>query len=685
MAFELWLETRSVNPFAGGKHFGSVGAYDLISGVAHYSVDPSETKEVVDIGKVPTNADGKVEFTADVHILKPRNLANWNRRIFYDVINRGNVWNCLYFNDAFPEIAESGEFSSYGNNPNTERHAGNGFLMRQGYAVVWSGWDGVILPVDDRVTLTVPHATEGNQPLTGVVRTELSANAAGVHSLPLSGNVYSCSYEPVINPEIEPVLTFRENETDPRMTIPNDRWSFQFPGSHEIDGRKVDPVPLTSLFVEDGFNPGWLYELIYEAKDPPVLGLGFVAVRNLIDYLKYWEKDSRGNENPLYEGSVRTEYAYTWGLSQGGRFLRDFVYLGFNENEQEEKIFDGVWVDGSGSGRMFFNHRFGQPGRRNKQHEEHLFPVDIFPLSYSPTNSPKDNRTDSICLRPKTDPLIFHTNSSTDYWQRRASLVHTSPKGEDLVDPENVRFYLFASAQHFIPPGGIITEGVWQHHPNLMVVTSIMRALLVALDEWVSGVADPPKSQVPMVAEQTLTSPSEVSSRFPSGNFARCPDFNNRLHEIDCGPEFQNGIVTNNPPIVDKNIEYAVLVPNVDVDGHDLAGIKSPEIQNPVGTHVGWNWRKEGFVPTALAGTMGSFLPFSRTKADRIDAQDPRLSIEERYKDHETYVQQIASSAQSLEAQRFLLREDVERYVLAAKKRNPLDQDVELGPFILPW
>ena len=311
--------------------------------------------------------------------------------------------------------------------------------------------------------------------------------------------------------------------------------------------------------------------------------------------------------------------------------------------------------------------------------------MDIFPLSYSPTNSPKDNHTDSICLRPKTDPLIFHTNSSTDYWQRRASLVHTSPKGEDLVDPENVRFYLFASAQHFIPPGGIITEGVWQHQPNLMVVTSIMRALLVALDEWVSGVADPPKSQVPMVAEQTLTSPSEVSSRFPSGNFARCPDFNNRLHEIDCGPEFQNGIVTNNPPIVDKNIEYAVLVPNVDVDGHDLAGIKSPEIQNPVGTHVGWNWRKEGFVPTALAGTMGSFLPFSRTKADRIDAQDPRLSIEERYKDHETYVQQIASSAQSLEAQRFLLREDVERYVLAAKKRNPLDQDVELGPFILPW
>ena len=463
-------------PFADGQTFGDVGAYELLSGRVDFAVDPAapEFSAVVDLEHAPRNPDGLVEYSADVYMLKPLDLERGNGRIFYDVNNRGNLRCLQFFNDAVHDNA-----------PSAPEHAGNGFLMRRGYTVVWSGWQGDISPGAGRLTMRLPVASLDGEPITGAVRTEFMVEERGVTAIPLSGNHYTDSYEAASTDTSACAFTVREYERDQRVSIPADRWSFASVG---VDG-EATPSPFW-CHLPEGFRPGWLYELIYEAKEPRVLGLGFTGVRDLLAFLRRDAVDSNDTPNPLRENGAGIERVYGWGRSQSGRFLREFVYRGFNADASGRRVFDAVSPHVSGGGRVTLNYRFAQPGRFPRGHNDRLYPSDQFPFAYPITTDALTGKIDGILKRPDTDPLVIHTQTASEYWDRRGSLVHTDSLGNDLPDHQGARVFLFAGSQHNADPLGGPREGNHRHTSNPLNTTPLLRALLDRLDDWSTSGAD---------------------------------------------------------------------------------------------------------------------------------------------------------------------------------------------------
>ena len=390
METSIRVNVSAREPFAGGVSFGDVGSYERLVGRVEFAVDPADPayRDIVDLEHAPLNSSGLVEYSSEFYILRPVEITRGNHRLVYDVNNRGNKRILQFFNDAV-----------HSNTPLGREHAGNGFLMRRGYTVVWSGWQGDILPVDGRLTMELPVATENGHEITGVVRTEFIADDEGVLSYPLSGNDYTSSYEAVSGDTGSATFTRREYERDRRIPIPAGDWEFAMP---DREGR---PVPSTShCYLPAGFKSGWIYELIYTAKNPSVSGLGFAGVRDLISFLHHSDVDDDGTDNPLRQNDAAIEKAYAWGRSQSGRFLREFVYRGFNRDPQGRRVFDAISPHISGAGRVFLNYRFAQPGRYPRKHADHLFPSDQFPFAYPVTTDPLTGKTDGILKRPETDP-----------------------------------------------------------------------------------------------------------------------------------------------------------------------------------------------------------------------------------------------------------------------------------------
>ncbi len=646
-------------PFAGGGSFGDVGPYELLSGRVDFAVDPaaSEFSAVVDLEHAPRNTDGLVAYSADLYMLKPVDMERGNRRILYDVNNRGNLRCLQFFNDAVHDNA-----------PSAPEHAGNGFLMRRGYTVVWSGWQGDISPGADRLTMRLPVATLDGEPITGAVRTEFMADEPGVTAIPLSGNHYTDSYEAVSTDTSSCTFSVREYERDRRVPIPANQWRF---ASVNADG-EASPSPFW-CHVPEGFRPGWLYELIYEAKDPRVLGLGFTGVRDLLAFLRREAADSDGAPNPLSENGAGVERVYGWGRSQSGRFLREFVYRGFNEDASGRRVFDAVSPHVSGGGRVALNYRFGQPGRFPRGHNDRLYPSDQFPFTYPVTTDALTGKIDGILKRPETDPLVIHTQTASEYWDRRGSLVHTDSLGNDLPDHDRARVFLFAGSQHNADPLGGPREGNHRHPSNPLNTTPLLRALLDRLDDWATSGAAPPPSRVPARRDETGVPADVAGSRFPSIPGAEHPDEANRLYVMDHGPMFDKGIMDGDPPAEDTSREYAVLVSQVDADGNEVAGVRTPHVEVPVATYTGWNYRPDGSAGMAQAGTLGSYLPFAADKNERSRAGDPRPSIRERYPTRASYVRAIAAACESLVRQGLLLEEDADRYVELAMRDRVLD------------
>jgi hypothetical protein len=648
----LRLDTRA--PFAEGQPFGDVGPYERLAGRVFFAIDPEDpaNRPIVDLDHAPRNAAGLVEYSTDVLILKPLDLSRGNRRLLYDVNNRGNIRAVQFFNDAPPS-----------NTPSTAAHAGNGFLMRRGYTVVASGWQGDILPGEGRLTIQVPVARENGDAITGVVRTEFLVEEPGVTCLPLSGNDYTASYESASLDTRAATFTCREHESDPRQPIPPEAWQFA-----RLDGGG-QPVPSAwHCHLPAGFRPGWIYELIYTAKNPLVLGLGFTGVRDLIGFLRHAAADADGTANPLRQGGVGIEKAYGWGRSQSGRFLREFVYRGFNRDIQGRRVFEAIFPHVAGGGRVVLNYRFAQPGRHPRQHEDHLYPSDQFPFAYATLSDPLTGKTDGILKRPEADPLVIHTQTSSEYWQRRGSLVHTDSLGHDLPEHERVRVFLFASSQHHADPNAGPLSGAYRGLSNPLNTTPLLRALLDALDAWATHGTPPPASLVPRRAAGTLVAAAEVQGRFPKIPGATCPSQPNRLFVQEHGPDFARGLIAKEPPEEDKSKEYAVLVPQVDADGNDLAGIRTPHVEVPLATFTGWNLRLPGCAERDLASLNGSCFPLAITTAERRDKGDPRPSLQERYRSKAHYVRAIAAAAQRLVEQRLLLEEDADRYVALAMR-----------------
>ena len=656
MITRLVIQKREA--FAGGHEFPITGAYEKLIGKIHGEVDPKHrlNRIIVNIDKAPRNRRERVEYSSDLFILKPLDMARGNGKIFFDAPNRGGKRILAFLNDA-PEA----------NNPSTVEDAGNAFLMRQGYTIVWCGWQGDLLPLKNWLVLHVPAATHNGKPIFAQTRTEIVVDEKGVKSQPLSGDARVKSYSAASLDKSRATLTVREKSYGKRVPVPEAEWDFaeciQKPRS-----RKESIKPSGGhLLVHGGFRPGHIYEFVYAAKDPLVLGLGFAVTRDLMSFLRYEAKDRAGRPNPLTSpgGKSGITHAYAWGRSQSGRYLRDFVYHGFNQDEGGRKVFDAVAPHVAGGGRLFLNYEFARPVTSSQQHTNQLDP-ELFPHTYNIVKDAQTGRRDGILKRPKTDPLIFHTQTSTEYWQKRGCLAHTDGKGNDLRLPDNVRLYVIASAQHNSPFGSEPVKDNSQFPVNPLPAGYILRALMVALDQWASQGIEPPPSCYPNVRDRTLVLPEAAG--FPKLPGVRFAALHNRQLFLDYGKKILQGKITTHPPQQVRNGAYTVMVPKVDADGNDLPGIRLPAVQVPIGTYTGWNLRPRGLAEGELAGLLGSFIPFSKSKAQRLRVGDPRPAIEERYKNKQDYVQQFSRAARKLVEQRYLLIEDAERMIAEAKK-----------------
>ena len=667
MTNHIELEIRERGPFADGTKFGASGGYERIVAKAHYRVDPRAGPQsgVTDIAFAPTDVDGLVGFTGDVFILQPADPALGNGRLLFDWGNRGNKRALQYFCDA-----------PHSNDPTAPEHAGNGFLFRRGYTIVFGAWQGDLLPGDGRMLLDLPVARHPDGPITGPVRTEFITDEAGVTCLPLSGRGSTRSHPAVSADARQASLTVRPYAGAERQRIPAADWSFaRIEAGGGLDGLGGDwgIVPSDGhIHFPGGFRPGWIYELVYEARDPLVMGLGHVAVRDLVSHLRYDE----GVGNPL----GRIGYAYGYGRSQTGRAIRDFIWRGFNADAQGRRVFDGLMPHVSGAGGKWLNQRFANAVvAGGQQHEDHYSPADRFPFAYAPCTDPVSGREDAILKRPDTDPLVIHTQTSTEYWQRRGSLVHTDCGGGDLPEPGNVRIYHWAGSQHTSDPNQTAPRrAVCRQWLNIVQTSMLFRAHLDALDRWAGEGKPPPPSRHPRVSDGTLVTYGEWRARFPAIPGVAVPQGPNAMPALDFGPRTEEGVLQTEPPHVLDEEAYPVLVPTVDGDGNETCGIRVPMVDQPLGTFTGWNLRARGFGEGAMHEFSGSYIPFPETPERRSATGDPRVSLTERYGDADGYVAAIEASARRLVREGFMLEEDVPRAVArAADWCRPLS-DVDL-------
>jgi hypothetical protein len=651
------IEWHTREPFAEGKAFGDPGPYEKLVGIATFAVDPKHPRNrlIVDLDKAPRNRDGRVEFSADVFLLKPKDPARGNGALLYDVNNRGNKLALGMFNGVS------------GNDPSTLEQAGNGFLFRRGYSVLWSGWIGELLPGNHRLLLKAPIATNKDRPITGIVRYEMVSDRA-VDSLPLSRRDGHGSYPPTEKGEKEGVLTWRLRETDTRVVIPRNQWSIERLAVPAVKRGVPGTLGQIRLKVAGGFRPGYIYELLCESSGPIVQGLGFAAVRDLVSFLRY----DGTEKNPLVRKNKSSiSRTHGFGVSQSGRFLRHLVYQGFNVDVHGRKVFDGLIPHVAGGGLGFFNHRFAQPTRHNGQHEEHLYPCDGFPFTYGESADDFARDDGSLRRRGKPDgilkrtadeddrllPRIMHTQSAAEYWHRSGSLVHTDTLGTtDVILPANVRVYAFGGTQHG-PASRTAGRGIADHPLNPADYRPFLRALLEALDAWVRDGTEPPASVYPRIAEGTLVDWRQKATQFPTLPGVRYP-------EVIQQPSALDGTVE--PPRILGH--YRVLVPKSDVDGNDRGTLLPLEVRVPLATYTGWNLRRHDVgAEGMLASLAGSYLPFPRSEAQRKATGDPRVSILQRYGSFEGYQKQWERAREDLLARRYLLKEDAERL------RNQLD------------
>jgi hypothetical protein len=482
-----------------------------------------------------------------------------------------------------------------------------------------------------------------------------------------------------------PTLTVRSRQAAQRQPVPNSQWSF----ANCADGAQPTPSE-KQICLPSGFQPGKIYELIYRAKDPLVMGLGFAVTRDLGSFLKTAATDDAGAANPVvHGGSVKT---MVMGTSQSGRMIRTLVMLGFNKGEDNKRVFDAA-LPHIGGGLLALNVRFAQPGRAWGEEVDHLFPAYDFPFTYGAEKDPLTGRTQGIldrCTVDKTCPKIFHAATALEIWEGRQSLGLTDPLGlSDVAQPANVRVYIMASTQHGpaslpLPTKAPFGLCVQQANPNPHIWT--MRALLTALTEWVRDGREPPPSAMPRIADGTLVPPDAV--RFPAipatayGGVER-PAMRylgvvNPLHPLDFGPGYKagesSGVISVEPPGI-ASASYNILVPQVDADGIDLAGIRDVYLQAPIGTYTGWNLFRKDRLEDGFCTFSGSFLPFAATKAEREAVGDLRPSIEERYPTKEAYVEAVKAATAALVSERFLLDEDAQRLNAEAEKNG-----VRAGP-----
>lgn len=659
-------------PLAAGTSFASAGAYERLEGTAYFEVDPKDPLNavIVNIDKAPRNARGMVEFSAPFLILKPVDPAKGNHKIFYGVNNRGNHQSISYFN--------FGPGGAAGNNPMTAADLGDGFLMRLGYTIVDAGWEGDLVSGNGRLVPKFPVATQADgRPIVARIRIEYSDRTIpdkGTFTLPLEGAANFAAYPASDTRTSRATLTVRDTVSGTKTAVPSDRWAF---GTCTNGAASLVPND-TNICLFDGFRANRLYELIYEAEDPIVMGLAYAVTRDVASFLRYSTKDDGGNPNPLAQSAtaVGITRAYSFGGSQSGEYQREFIYLGFNEDEAHRKAFDGVWVHKSGTHRLFANVEFADPNTYSLQDDRHDFLGTSYPpFTFASTTDPVSKIRDGLSKRPISDPLIFQTDTESEFWEMKASLNIVNGRGQAVPIPDNVRLYFLSSNQHGgnNPPRRFPGDkGICENPTNPLYHGPTLRALLMALDAWADKGVKPPDSNYPTLQAGTLVSVNEARNAFPKIPGVTFPAMMNELELLDFGPAFkpEGGRLERVTPAVGQR--YNVYVPKPNDDGLDVGGVRPIEIRVPIGTHTGWNVRAKESRGPNLCALDGSFVPFAATKEQRAAAGDPRKSLEERYGSHDAYVKAVSEQTKALVAARFLLEEDAARSIKDAETSGVL-------------
>ena len=557
-----------------------------------------------------------MEYTVEFDMLRP--ARGGNRKMLFDVTNRGRKFVLHWLLDAAANT----------NNPLTAADAGNALLLKQGWTIVWTGWDADAPKANGGLSMTVPLARNGNDTIVRQVRDELVSGTRG----PVVQE-FRLAFESASQFKDEVTLTVRRNEADPRVPVPAAEWEFK-------DNRTLRI--LTQGNGGSGPAVGSLYELHYPARNPKVLGIGFAATRDLVSFLRYERETLTKKPNPV-PGGFKSALAV--GFSQSGRYLRDHIAQGFNQDEGKRKVFDGVLAHISGVGRVFLNAEFGQPARTNTQHEDHLYPENEFPFSTAKMTDPVTGTTGALFRNDAYDPLLIEVNTSTEYWQKGASLLHTDPLGtRDVALPANSRVFMVAGTQHGGRVGLTPARGPCANERNPHNPAPALRALLMALDQWVSNGTQPPDSRVPSFADESLVPPDNAEfPKLPGVDVAR------RGNEIALFGDWVR-------PKPDPSKRYAPLVSAVDPDGNEVAGIRLPDIAAPLATYTGWNLYKRPFPEGELCDRDGSHSAFASTRAEREKAGDPRLSLQERYGSHAVYVERVKTAVERLVETRLLLK-----------------------------
>ena len=638
----MTIESRE--PFAHGQNFSDVGAYEMLSGALKFSVDPNhpDNARITDIELAPRDGSGRVAFSSNFRILRPVDPARGNKRLLLDVPNRGRGPILRNFNDA-PDVAADAPMQP-----------GNGFLMRQGYTIIWCGWQHDSPDAPGVLRLNAPEAVTAQGRISGRLMVTFQNNAPS-RAQYLADRIHVAYPANDLN-DPNAFLTVQDYEDGPEAIVPRSEWSFAM----LEDGR---PVPDTShVYMAAGFVPGKVYQLVYSTTGAPIGGLGLLATRDFASFLRY---GSGEQGNPCADN---VEYAYAFGSSQSGRFLRVLLHLGLNRDEQGRTVFDGLIPHVAGAKHGEFNHRFAQPSSQASRS-----PNNVSPYSDLPQTDTETGVTDGVLARLAEHgelPKIVYTYTSSEYWGGGGCLTHVDLQGNrDLEVPPSVRIYQFGRVQHPLPspelrhmdPGNGAHA---QHYFNTIDYRPLLRATLVALDRWVTTGEPAPVSKHPRLDDGTAVAPENTASTFASIPGTRFPRAFRQFTRLDFGP--QPGVATNHPPKIGG--PYPNLVPAIDKDGNETCGVIMPHAAVPLATYAGWNTRHgdvggEGHILSTGGGTggtlIGSTIPFAATKSEREATGDPRLSIEERYTSKDSYIQKVQTEAQAMVDARYLLSEDV--------------------------
>jgi hypothetical protein len=622
-----------------------VPAYEKIIARVHFAISPANAhnRPIVDLGKADKdsrNSQGEVEFSSDLFLLQP--VTQSNGALLLEIPNRGGK--------GILSLVDGGKAD-----PATASDLGDAWLLRKGFTFASLGWQWDVVDSPGNLRLYAPIAYEsGNKHITGLLRDDFTPTKAAT-DWPL-GHVMGerlggVEYPVAVLDDTRNVLTVRDSPHGPRTVIPRSQWSF----AHAVDGKLATSDRF--LHLASGFAPGRIYELVYVVRDPVVAGLGFAAVRDFVSWLKY---------SP--EAIAPVHVAYAAGISQCGRFLRDFLYEGFNADEEDRMTIDGVLAHVGGAGRGSFNYRFAQPSRDAQPMSSIDWPTDIFPFTDAPERDPVNPKHPAAGLLDSATahhvvPKIFFSHTSYEYWGRAASLIHTTADGlADAPIGDNVRIYYYSGLQHFsvaFPPRFPTEPGTderqTQQLPSPLPIRWFWRAMIANMDAWVRSSTVPPPSRYPHIADGTLVPLEKL--RFPAIPGLRPPATATEGWDLDFGPNWRSGILSEQPPTV--GAAYPAPVPQVDADGNDLGGIRLPEITVPLATYTGWNLRAAATgAPGERTAFYGSFVPFRVTAAGAASAQDSRAAIGDRYKGYNDYHARFQQALEELVHQRYILAED---------------------------